>query len=380
MYREAFQSYHFSITSKKLLMKKLILSLFLSCPFWLIGQATPTLEAIIKQHAQATGGVKNWKNLQSHIIVEAGEGINGNFSLTRSMKMPNRYRIDYSSKNMLRTKGFNGQNGWIILNGEWKEMSRGEEKEMEEETEFYGELPLALESGHQLELLGEQDLEGKRVYQIKMTKTAIDEQIYYVNAENYMLEMVTEYSEDKAFEGVLFKTVFEDYQEVEGLMFPFITKLFGNDRLLATYTIQDIKTNVPIEDELFMSDDEIVIRKNILAFSKALIQQDYDFATHAYTSDAKIFPMNTPIMEGSEAIRDYWTPQEGSKSRITYHKIIPEEIRIIGDYAYDYGYYEGRSINARGEENPWQGKYVIVWRKVESGEWKMELDIWNRVK
>jgi len=27
----------------------------------------------------------------------------------------------------------------------------------------------------------------------------------------------------------------------------------------------------------------------------------------------------------------------------------------------------------------WKGKYVIVWKKVDS-KWKMHLDIWNSVK
>lgn len=167
---------------------------------------------------------------------------------------------------------------------------------------------------------------------------------------------------------------------MDGLVFPFVTKLYGNDELFATYIMEDVKINITVEDEVFMSEDEIAIRKNIIAFSEALMNQDYDFVTNAYTNDGKIFPGNAKILEGSEAIRDYWTPEEGSKHRITYHKISPEEIRIIGNYAYDYGYYEGRSINFKGDESPWKGKYVIVWRKVESGDWKMELDIWNRVK
>ncbi|MEO0584930.1 MAG: nuclear transport factor 2 family protein [Bacteroidota bacterium] len=61
---------------------------------------------------------------------------------------------------------------------------------------------------------------------------------------------------------------------------------------------------------------------------------------------------------------------------ITYHKVTPEEIKIIGDEAYDYGYYEGKTKSAERGESSWGGKYVIIWRKVE-GEWKIYLDIWN---
>ncbi|MEP2935845.1 MAG: DUF4440 domain-containing protein [Gilvibacter sp.] len=119
------------------------------------------------------------------------------------------------------------------------------------------------------------------------------------------------------------------------------------------------------------------ILKNIEAFSVALMKADYQFVTESYTKDAKIFPDNTKILAGSEAILNYWTPK--SDWRIKYHKVTPDEIKIIGDEAYDYGYYEGKSANPSGEESNWKGKYVIVWKKVD-GQWKIYLDIWNRVR
>ncbi len=117
------------------------------------------------------------------------------------------------------------------------------------------------------------------------------------------------------------------------------------------------------------------ILKNIEAFSQYVINADYGNLGAAYTEDAKIFPNNKEIISGREAIVDYWRLPEGT--RITYHKIFPEEIKIIGDEAYDYGYYEGKTLK-NDKESRWRGKYVIVWKKME-GQWKIYLDIWNRV-
>lgn len=125
--------------------------------------------------------------------------------------------------------------------------------------------------------------------------------------------------------------------------------------------------------------DYDIIKKNIELFSKALMEQDYEVVINAYTQDGKIFPNTLEILEGEEALRKYWIPKEGSKNKITYHKVTPSEIQIIGNTAYDYGYYEGRSIGNDGKESSWKGKYVIVWKEVEPDVWKMYLDIWNRV-
>jgi len=119
------------------------------------------------------------------------------------------------------------------------------------------------------------------------------------------------------------------------------------------------------------------ILQNTKAFSGFIMASDYDKIANAYTSGGKIFPNNLEIIEGREAIRKYWVLPEGVST--TYHKVTPQEIRVLGDYAHDHGVYEGKTKRADGTESSWKGKYVIVWQKVK-GEWKMYLDIWNRIQ
>lgn len=119
------------------------------------------------------------------------------------------------------------------------------------------------------------------------------------------------------------------------------------------------------------------ILSNTKKFSSYVMNDEYEKIGSSYTSDAKIFPNRTKIIEGTQAIKAYWKhPQDVS---ITYHKITQSEIKILGNEAYDYGYYEGETTKANGEIISWKGKYVIVWRKVDD-QWKMYLDIWNGVQ
>ncbi|MEO1049928.1 MAG: DUF4440 domain-containing protein [Bacteroidota bacterium] len=120
-----------------------------------------------------------------------------------------------------------------------------------------------------------------------------------------------------------------------------------------------------------------IIKKNIDQFSKDLMAGDYDAVVDAYTKDGKVFPGGMDILSGSDSVRWYWTRNLDKGYKISYHKIFPEEIRITGDgYAYDYGYYEGKS-EFNGKPSSWQGKYVIVWKEVKKDTWKIYLDIWN---
>lgn len=131
------------------------------------------------------------------------------------------------------------------------------------------------------------------------------------------------------------------------------------------------------EPKVDIEAEKAIILKNAEKFSGYVMASDYDNIDASYTRDAKIFPNNMKIVDG-EGIKKYWILPEGFST--PHHKIFPEEITIVDDNtAYDYGYYEGKTKNAEGEESSWKGKYVIVWKK-EEGNWKMHLDIWNSVR
>ncbi|TNE68612.1 MAG: DUF4440 domain-containing protein [Bacteroidetes bacterium] len=125
---------------------------------------------------------------------------------------------------------------------------------------------------------------------------------------------------------------------------------------------------------------ERIIRQNIEHFSRDLVSGNFTAVTLAYAPDARIFPPGLDILRDQEAIRAYWTPGPDRKSRTVYHKVLPEEITVHGDYAYDWGYYEGRTRLEDGTEQAWRGKYVIVWKQLTPGEWKIYLDAWNRIQ
>ncbi len=128
---------------------------------------------------------------------------------------------------------------------------------------------------------------------------------------------------------------------------------------------------------LSAQSDEELIRQEVRNFSANLMAGEKEKVVAAYTSDAKIFPNNTDILSGDD-LKEYWNPATPGNWKTTYHKVTPVEIKLMGDEAYDYGYYEGSSSNGDQTSN-WKGKYVIIWRK-ENGRWKIYLDIWNNIK
>ncbi|EDP94097.1 DUF4440 domain-containing protein [Kordia algicida OT-1] len=118
------------------------------------------------------------------------------------------------------------------------------------------------------------------------------------------------------------------------------------------------------------------ILKNIKDFSSYVNTGNYEMIGKSYTKDAKIFPQRGDIIIGVENITKYWILPEGVQTK--NHKITPNEITIVENTAYDYGYYEGTTVRADGKTSSWKGKYVIVWKKV-GDDWKIYMDIWNSI-
>lgn len=118
------------------------------------------------------------------------------------------------------------------------------------------------------------------------------------------------------------------------------------------------------------------IVQNIKSFSGYYTSGDYDALANAYCKEGVILPPGADIVKGREAIKKRWVLPDSVK--VPYHKITPTEIKIIGEYAYDVGYYEGTTIRKDKSEVSFKGKYLIVWKK-EDGDWKIYADAWNHI-
>ncbi len=124
------------------------------------------------------------------------------------------------------------------------------------------------------------------------------------------------------------------------------------------------------------ANNQTAIREAAARFSQGYMDGDYPAMMQVYHPQARILPPGADIISGADAIQKRWVLPEGL--RILEHRSTPESIVVLGDTAYDFGYYQGRTRLRDGSESAWRGKYVIVWKQ-HQGQWKMLLDIWNRV-
>jgi ketosteroid isomerase-like protein len=90
-----------------------------------------------------------------------------------------------------------------------------------------------------------------------------------------------------------------------------------------------------------------------------------------YTSDAKLFPENSGIVEGPEAISGFF----GATMKMGIKKVKFEAVKATsyGEIAIEEGNY---TLFVPGDYVADQGKYMVTWKK-EDGKWKVYRDIFN---
>lgn len=107
------------------------------------------------------------------------------------------------------------------------------------------------------------------------------------------------------------------------------------------------------------------------AFIEAFDNGDAHALTMNYTKNAKLYPSNSDVIEGQEAIEGFWnTVMNMGIKKALLETVTAEK---FGNIAIEEGRYK---LFVEGDQIVDQGKYIVTWKK-EDGQWKLQRDIWN---
>ena len=143
---------------------------------------------------------------------------------------------------------------------------------------------------------------------------------------------------------------------------------------LAALLLLGACVHVKVTRESLESDDKSRIAAAAREFSARYERGDAAGQAALYTDDGVIFPPGRAAIRGRAAIEAYWRLPTGE--RVTSHRTTADSVVLVGSTAYDWGTFAVTG-ERNGQAYSGGGKYVIVWREVQSGDWRMHLDMWN---
>ncbi|MEO1053376.1 MAG: hypothetical protein AAFX87_22270, partial [Bacteroidota bacterium] len=210
------------------------------------------LESILKKHFDAVGQDKLVKvNSMKMKATMNTQGLTMQADII--VKKPNKTRTEIdmgTGQKMIMS--YDGTTAWTInpaLGDQAQELPAGQAASMISQADMDGALWNYKKKGHQVEYIGEEQVDGIKYYKLKvlLKEQPNAETVWYINANTYLIDFqnvkVNQYGTI-----VEARNIMAAYKNVEGVMLPskFITEANGVEQL--SMTMSDIQLNVDVDD------------------------------------------------------------------------------------------------------------------------------------
>ncbi|HLO44445.1 MAG TPA: hypothetical protein VK175_08940 [Leadbetterella sp.] len=221
-----------------------------------------TAEEIVNKYIEVTGGATKWAELKSVKMTAKGKQGGMEFPITSLQKAPNlmKQSISFQGK-VITMSAFDGKETWKT-NFMTMKAEKGEAEDSEnaaKSLDFPDPFLDYKAKGYSIALEGEEKVEGTDCYKIKLTKKPIkvdgkeeeDFSYYFFDKENGVVIMNRSVIKKGPGKDQAIETLMSDYQEVNGLFFPFTVSQKMNGQVMFSMAMEKLEMNVAIDNKEF---------------------------------------------------------------------------------------------------------------------------------
>lgn len=217
-----------------------------------------TADELVAKNVAARGGADKLaaiKTLKMQGQVIAGGGFK--LAYTELFKRPDKIRDEASVQGLTQVRAWDGQSGWSIQPFGGRRdpipMSADDAKELAEQADIDGALVNASAKGNVVSYLGTEDVDGTNAYKLQVQLKDGNTLVIYLDPDAYL--PIREIAR-RTKRGVpeVTQTDFGDYEQVNGVYFPFAITTGpqgGTDNDKFQISIDKAQANVPVDDAVF---------------------------------------------------------------------------------------------------------------------------------
>jgi hypothetical protein len=202
-----------------------------------------------------TIGQDNFNKIES--VVASGTNIQfgQETSFRQIQKRPDKaYMEVLLTDGQIIKQGYNGISGWMLASwmnaAEPVELLGPDLKTIKDMGNIEGDLWNWKEKGHKLVLAGIQDLGGKQVYRLRLTKADGDIDELYIDTQSFFLSKMLRKTNINGSE-VELEIYYDDYRNIDGVLLPFRIEQRFNNQTGMVINIKEIKFNIEVDDKIF---------------------------------------------------------------------------------------------------------------------------------
>lgn len=215
-----------------------------------------TLDEVLAKHFEALGGKDKIAAVSSAKMVAKQVFGPQEVPATIYWVRPNQVRLEFVMQGMTGIQAYDGTSAWMVMpflgKNDPEEMTGEDLKDIVEQADLIeGPLFDWQGKGHQVELLGEEEIEGTPAWKLKLTRKDGDVSTIWLDKDAY-LQIKAVGKRKRGDQEMEIETSLGDYKEVGGLLFAhsFESKPKGAPAG-ATITVQSIELNPSVDATIF---------------------------------------------------------------------------------------------------------------------------------
>jgi len=233
-------------------MKKTILTLavflFVSSVSFIQAQ---NVKEILDKHFKAIGQDKLAK-VETYSIKAKVTQMGMELPMIMKMKKPNKFRMEMDMAGQKMIQVYDGQKGWVVapwISSEPQELTGAELEQAMAQADIDGELYNYEKKGHQVELVGKEDIDGAAMYNLKVTNKNGSVKNYYIDAEKYLINQVKASAVSMGQEVNVTQKMVE-YKDFDGIKIA--TKIISETPMgNAEIVMEEVELDTDIDDSIF---------------------------------------------------------------------------------------------------------------------------------
>ncbi|MEZ4987834.1 MAG: hypothetical protein R2795_22870 [Saprospiraceae bacterium] len=239
-------------------MKQLSLLLALTFGF-LVGHAQDkttdvNVDEIIATYFENIGGAEKLSSLKNTRMEGKMTQMGMEFNGVVIQAAPNKQRIEVDVQGMQIVQAYDGETAWWInpfMGGTDPQPMPAEMAEEMTKQKFESELLNYKDKGHTLEYISDQEVDGVKCHELKLTKKDGTEEFYYFDPEYMIPIMQKAFVQNGPSKGQAAETYMSDYTEVNGLMFPMHIETRVGGVAQFVLSITKVEMDVELDDHIF---------------------------------------------------------------------------------------------------------------------------------
>lgn len=234
-------------------MKKNIITIFYLAIITMGAASAQDLQSILDKHFKTIGQDKIL-NVKSQVTTGKILQMGMEMPFKSITKRPNKAFMEMEIQGATMKMAFDGENGWAIQpwlgSTDPVDIVGADLRPMKELSDLDGNLWNYKEKGHQLELVGTEEMEGTKVYVLKNTRKDGNVFHYYLDSEKYVILKMKYKMLVNGQETELVASM-SNFQDVDGYLMPFTTEQSFNGQAGMTLNFEEVKFNENIDDAIF---------------------------------------------------------------------------------------------------------------------------------